>query len=692
LLVIFVISFTGVPSAHPYSDDNSDRYSSSSSPVFAPGYLNAAKYQAEAILKQQTPKRSFLDTAIEYVLGKTSNEVGGAVQEKAANLPKLQKKQGSSNKAQAGAKGAALVSSAPSKINKGTGTDQRDANGVLVSESGNIMMSEIIDGVRHHYAGFTSDSNDTIQAAVNRALAGEIVAVRESSSDSLADAYAGFRIITGIRVYGGYDDNGNLSGHSNIYGGVLGAKKVDTIIIDGVNDAAHSVEVSGFNVTFLGYKGGTLINNLINVMLVRIMGAITITNSSYVNINNCNTDGLQGIFAKDSTFSVFNSDIIGSFAGINATNSYITAANNDIAGDSTGIGSAYSTFPGIIILFGGPKGNGIIGDNSQFILADNNITSYGQDIVLNNNSQASYSKPQSTPPASVAMTDTRTLGMEKPLYNSDVGKDTSSLSPYMGGYKANKLGDIFKGLLTNKDALQNGAAAIDPATLARMMRDAQDKDALSVPMGGIDPAEMQIASMLASIMKNPTDGQKIVLDVLASVMKDAEKIEKDAKSSAIKKATDELVQAAAAALLTQALPGLLEKGDIANIKNIFSELEAANRKILAEYEKASKPYYENILKDLSKNMAILQLKNVLSGNISKNELERLPPSELDKILEKIRARKDRAFEEDYILQQESKYRKVYLDPTRKRLEEDMKSMLTDFTGKINGALKSGEKK
>jgi hypothetical protein len=113
---------------------------------------------------------------------------------------------------------------------------------------------------------------------------------------------------------------------------------------------------------------------------------------------------------------------------------------------------------------------------------------------------------------------------------------------------------------------------------------------------------------------------------------------------------------------------------------------------MLEYDKAARPYYDNMLKDLSKNMTMLQLKNILNSNMSKDQLEKLPPSELDKIMEKIKRQKDKAFEEEYLLQQEAKYRKTYLDPSKKKLEEDMKGMMDIFTQKINASLTSAKSK
>ena len=206
--------------------------------------------------------------------------------------------------------------------------------------------------------------------------------------------------------------------------------------------------------------------------------------------------------------------------------------------------------------------------------------------------------------------------------------------------------------------------------------------------------EMNRASVLSAATKNPADEQKVIMDSVKALLTDVNKVEKESGNIApeLKKAENDLLNAVANILLAQAMPDLLKKGDIANVRAIFSELDSSKGKIMLEYAKSTKPYYENMLKDLAKNMAILQLKNILNPNITKEELAKLPPSELDKILEKMKKEENRAFEEEYLLQQEAKYRKAYLDPSKKKLEDDMKGMLTDFTGKINDVLKATERK
>lgn len=246
----------------------------------------------------------------------------------------------------------------------------------------------------------------------------------------------------------------------------------------------------------------------------------------------------------------------------------------------------------------------------------------------------------------------------------------------------------FKSLLKAK---KDGEAG-DMAMASQIRPDMVNSFLLGINISAdkLNPDEMQAASILKSALSNPTEDQKAVLDVAASIMKSLESIQDPGATN--KAITDEFAQIVASVLITQAMPDLLNKGDAASIKTLFSDLNTQKNNLLIEYQKSTKPYYDNVLKDLAKNMSTLQLKNVLKNDMSKDELGKLPPSELDKILEKIKDMKSRAFEEEYILQQEAKYRKEYLEPGKEKLQNDMKGMMKSFTGKINDVLKSAEKK
>ncbi len=263
------------------------------------------------------------------------------------------------------------------------------------------------------------------------------------------------------------------------------------------------------------------------------------------------------------------------------------------------------------------------------------------------------------------------------------GDNTKSLKTYLKD----------KGVLV-QDML---ASARGPQEIAdKTIRDSLKGSALATPVKDHNAADMETAMRLSNIVDNPTGDQRVILDTIKAILSETEKAkkgERDAKANEeLAKAEDSLLKAAASALLAQAMPDLIKKGDMANIKGIFQELDTQRNKIMLDYSIATKPYYENMIKDMANNIAMLQAKNLLNPNMSKDELSKLPPSELDKILDKIRNMKDKSFEEKYLLQREAEYRHDYLDPNNKKLEDNMKGMLSGFTGKINDVLKSADKK
>lgn len=156
----------------------------------------------------------------------------------------------------------------------------------------------------------------------------------------------------------------------------------------------------------------------------------------------------------------------------------------------------------------------------------------------------------------------------------------------------------------------------------------------------------------------------------------------------MKKAQDELVHAIATIILSQAMPDLINEKDAYNLKSIFSGIERMKTDALEQYQHTTKVYYEELKKTLSKNIALLQLKNILSGNMSQEDMDNLPRGEIDRIIKKIRDINDRTFEEEYILQQEAKYREKYKEPAKNLLEEKLRLGLKHFTGKVSAALEN----
>ncbi|GAG29142.1 unnamed protein product, partial [marine sediment metagenome] len=119
------------------------------------------------------------------------------------------------------------------------------------------------------------------------------------------------------------------------------------------------------------------------------------------------------------------------------------------------------------------------------------------------------------------------------------------------------LGLFFNALLNAKadSALFEEGGEINPALLAKLMAEALRESALSIPIGELSLGEMELAMMLANILANPTEDQKVVLDALASLLSEAEKLEEETGSTELKAATDDFVQMVATCLLAQALPG-----------------------------------------------------------------------------------------------------------------------------------------
>ena len=254
----------------------------------------------------------------------------------------------------------------------------------------------------------------------------------------------------------------------------------------------------------------------------------------------------------------------------------------------------------------------------------------------------------------------------------------------------NNLGGILKGLLANKNALQTGMGTpLNEAVIGRLVTETLSSSvgvpSLMATEGRIP--DMQIALALANILKNPTEDQKAVLDAVEALLLDMKNInEKAGANPELAKAESDLLQMVASVLLAQGVPDLLKAGDIEGVRGIFKDLGQSKDSIMLDYNESIKPYYNSIVKDLTANFAILQLKGMLSRKITEEELKNLEPREIDRLIENIRKANDKSFELQYILQQDAKYRKSYLDPSNKALEEAMKTMLNSFTRRISEAL------
>ena len=225
--------------------------------------------------------------------------------------------------------------------------------------------------------------------------------------------------------------------------------------------------------------------------------------------------------------------------------------------------------------------------------------------------------------------------------------------------------------------------------------DASEKYALSAPLTPVTYKGTELKNEAdqspdLSAAKDLTEDQKALMDTISNFLKDMNDIEEGVgENPELKKASDNLIQMVANILLAQAIPGLLKEGDLSNIKGTFDELNSNKARIISGYMESTKPYYEEVKKLLEKNANAL---NLSLGGILEKELREAPRSEIEKVLAKIRSKEKRSFEEDYILQQEAKIKAKYIDPSKKKLEDDMKVILQDATKKLNRTLEDVAKK
>lgn len=238
------------------------------------------------------------------------------------------------------------------------------------------------------------------------------------------------------------------------------------------------------------------------------------------------------------------------------------------------------------------------------------------------------------------------------------------------------------------DRMQGGTAAMNALDLVSMMRDSiTNKDMMASYAIFDEYNQTDALTALSMMLSNPTGDQKAMIDTISAFLVAIQGIKEGAMNpEEIEKAASEMIEAASAALLAQAIPDLLKEGDIKALKGIFEELNAMKGKILSRYQEATQSYYDEVIRDLANNMEALQLKNVISSQLNRKELEKLSRSEIDRIIEKLKREEKKSFEEAYILQEEAKFRKKYIDPNRKIMEESLKEMMNGFTKRIKETL------
>lgn len=678
LMVIIVLSLMTIECrSFVFAYDRVDIISDRQSAIFGPSAINVTKRRTDSIISQLRPAKKPLPIAIvsgivDFILGKKDeNEVNSSVV-----TPELKHKTSRSGEPLAA---SAIMAMAAYNVNIGSGTDQyRDP-------STGRLLYETINGTRHVYIGFSDAGYSTITEAMNNSNSGDILIVRSGtySTETFTWDLNGTMMVTqgislknGIKLYGGYDEYGQQSfGETTIEGSVY------------AEDTTAETILNGFTI------------DITTVFTIRMEdGEMSLGAGFY-------GDNASNIKLYNNTFrSGDNIPILTLTSAVNADRSNIELRNN-----------VFDTFFGITA-YGGSKVNsmdnnfnGVYGIGKPiYVSGDETKVDSGGDYLIGNpedgvlkfeNGEATISNPRNDP-----NTDRASLVPPTSLTNYNPMLDSLETNRSLDEKMSNALEidlkdgsvldmdmlpSLLSGLIKEKNnMLSKKGGEIDPALLVKLAAETLGEFSLAVPLSLSEPGNpnTEAALLLAKIIKDPTEDQKKMLDVIESLMIDVNKVREETGSSEIQKASDDLLKVLTAALIAQALPDLLKEGDVAAIKGMFSELNIAKAKVILEYQEGIKPYYEEIIKQIAKNLAILQLKGLVTAGLTEKELRRMKSDELNGILDKIRKSQNKSFEEEYILQQEAKYRKKYLDPSKNKLEEGMKKMLKTYTAKMYAIL------
>ncbi|MDD3904995.1 MAG: hypothetical protein PHS46_00510 [Candidatus Omnitrophica bacterium] len=741
--VTIMLFLAGNAMAYTSISEN-DRTSNSSSSVFSPGYLNIARYQAEAVMHQNNGKQpGMLDKILEKIglLNKSPNAANLNLAKKKPESKTPEKitpvlKQKSSARGQkATATATIILADGTPAIILGSGNilhaykegesyyfdiiKNDGSNEVLLSKQ--AISTTTIDDFYYQRLSFSSDDYIDVQGLLlsNGSLA---LVVRNSDSTTSVEVLNSYGNISNHFAFDANTEVTSVYFASDpVYGDRIGIDILDRLnnntisttasLNSGDSTSIGRIWSGGYYETGQWHEGSYVATSYESVDLGYMDVQVAGYGTAYGNVK-----GLLEYYTNGTGEKVY-TGVSWYTGGMFVNGTFWTDYSYD--GEFFHKGYLSNTWDGMDNSY--YSWSELSADDWYSLSPDSTITmsnEYGITQSYNSVYLDAYSDPDVWIPETYtydSITTTSitpindygvatlavTTGELISLYNiaSETSNVADGYSLYFGQdtENGNRLYDItaknnFSG---NQSTYQDGVKMMPKDEVFNMIALAALNSGAIAPNGEIASKEetLGVMSALMKIMSNPSEDQKTILDAIRALVGDVNKIEAGADGNMdpeLKKAQNDLLQAVTNILLAQAMPDLLKKGDMANIKEVFSELENAKCRIINEYAKSTKPYYDNILKDLAKNMALLQLRSILKPNITQEELEKLPPSELDKILDRIRKSNDSAFEVGYIQQQEAKYRQTYLDPNKRKLHEDMKGMMQDFTKKLGNTLKDAE--
>jgi len=727
--MMMAIILTSVCAACAYdTDGNNDRLSSASSSIFSPGYINAAKYQTEAILGQLDPKKSFMERLIENIKGNVADNVDKTANTKATVEIKKKASSASASKKVAVINQPGLVDSVYYNISIGSGGDKKYVDPTNPDQlydapaPDRVLASEVINGKRHIYVGFDNYGyySSSIDTAIYNASASDIIVLKggEWSYYNISK-----NINKDISIMGGFDENGNrhwdpvtknFEESSTIYGiasdsywyyQYLYIYNTNNTVIDGI-------VFGGYLNLYLYETGATIYNcRFEDSAYLSIYGLdssknILISNnyfgSSSYGIAQYGVSGTTTI--AYNTFYSYNA--VYSWDYYDPTTLYVTNNNfytSAFAFETVGCTTIYSYNNNFFCYWSmrNDENGGFTWSMGDYF--DYGLYSYGPNIVTyfaeyyNNNASPTFGNQMSIVSGSSENTVNNLLNtnlLTQDLYTNSIRSDLLEDNSYGFKYKSaisyNNLGSTLRTLLSTNDSLTvNMGGSLSDTAISHLIAQAL-KSAIAIPnltATELNYPEIRVALALAKILKNPIADQKLLIDTVINLLNDISNAEGESgKSKDMIRAENDLLQIVAGVLLAQGIPDLLKEGDIDNLKGMFKDLGVSKDRVLLDYKESIRPYYNNIVKEIAANLGILETKGIIKKKLTEEELKKLEPREIDRIMDNIRKNNDKSFELEYLLQQDSKYRKEYLEPSKKLMEDHMKDVLGVFTKKLREVL------
>lgn len=681
LLIIAIFVSTTLRVELVYSGlekDNSSRHEyGNESTVFSPGYLNVTKYKTDYILRQTLKKKTFMESVMEYVRNKLSNKVATASTDKVA--PELKKKTSAVGEASESLKNASLNLGAADQTLRPEGTL---VEGKTETQDGKILAETYLhNGVETRYVYVSKDSgyvNNSISSGIRTARSGDIIFVKN----------------------GTYGETISLTGVSGIQ--IMGENTANTIF----DTSYGSNSMSFFKSSDITIKNFTFIGNDNIYRNSQYYSGLSFSTCSNISIENNIIKNMGGygiaVAYGAGDINILNNTITGCGAGIWGNDSSLVIKNNVISDTIKRAGPMGALYNGQAIQVFGTKANTEIIGN---VIHDNE----GKSISISSGFYFRGDAP--TPPTPEAYTGNYVynnnlkgggadyaIGTSNYAYSPSTNVSTLS-TPSLLQVQNNPEIESFIKADFSRDTLykDTGATILDSALKTAKSEDRTDlfgQAAIDLILGALmlksreDTLDADRANRLAEILKNPTEDEKVVIKTLAEVLAMVKTTEGEANEGLLK-TVQAFIDAMINLLLSQAMPDLLKEGDIANIRNIMTDLGSAKNDILADYENNTKPYYEEAKKLIAHELSLLKHKDIISKTLTKAELEKMPRSELDKIIKKLKDSKDKAL--DQVIEKELSLRKQYLEPNNIILQDKMKVILTDFTKRITSALEGGNK-